>query len=179
MIFWKLFFSFFKIGMFTIGGGYAMLALIQQEIIRHGWMTPEEFVDVVGIAEITPGPIAINSATFVGFRTAGIVGALLSSLAVVLPSVICVSIVTRVWERYKQARLVQNMFAGLRPVVAGLVAAAAVLIALATFRYVEGYLSQLWTALIAGATFYVVAFRKWDPIKVLVGAAVLGLLIFR
>lgn len=179
MIFWQLFFTFFKIGLFTIGGGYAMLALIQQEIVRHGWMTPQEFVDVVGIAEVTPGPIAINSATFVGFRTGGIPGALLASIAVVLPSLICVSIVTRMWERYKSARVVQNMFAGIRPAVAGLVAAAAVLIALATFRYVEGALGQIWTALIAGGAFYAVGFRRWDPIKVIVGAAVVGLIVFR
>jgi len=179
VIFWQLFASFFKIGLFTIGGGYAMLALIQQEIVRLGWMTPQEFVDVVGIAEVTPGPIAINSATFVGFRTGGIPGALLASFAVVLPSLLCVSVVSRMWNRYKEARLVQFMFAGIRPVAAGLVAAAAVLIALATFRYVQGFPGKLWTGLIAAGCFYGVGVKKWNPIKVLMIAAVLGVLLFR
>jgi chromate transporter len=179
VIFWQLFYSFFKIGLFTIGGGYAMLALIRQEILLRGWMTAQEFVDVVGIAEVTPGPIAINSATFVGFRTAGIPGALAASLAVVLPSLLCVSVVSRMWEKYKAARPVQFMFAGIRPVVAGLVAAAAVLIAVSTFKYVEGIPAQIWTVLITAGSFYAVALKKWDPIKVLVGAALLGLIIFR
>lgn len=179
MIFWQLFASFFKIGLFTIGGGYAMLALIQQEIISHAWMTPQEFVDVVGIAEVTPGPIAINSATFVGYRLGGVPGALLASLAVVLPSLLCVSIVSRMWERYKEASLVQNMFAGIRPVVAGLIAASAVLIAVATFKYVEGVLSQVWTGLIAVGTFYGVGVKRLHPIPLLLVAAVLGLVLFR
>jgi chromate transporter len=168
VILWQLFSAFFKIGLFTIGGGYAMLALIQQEIVSRGWMTPQEFVDVVGIAEVTPGPIAINSATFVGFRTGGIPGALSASLAVVLPSLICVMIVSRMWEKYKSAHVVQSMFAGIRPVVAGLVAAAAVLIA-----------SQLLTLVIAAAAFYAVGVKKFDPIKVIAGAALVGILIFR
>ncbi len=84
MIFLQLFFClFFKIGLFTIGGGYAMLAIIQEEIIRHGWMTSAEFVDIVGVAEMTPGPIAVNAATFVGYRSAGVAGALIATAAVV------------------------------------------------------------------------------------------------
>ena len=86
MILLKLFVTFFKIGLFTIGGGYAMLALIRQEIVRHGWLTVQEFVDIVGIAEMTPGPIAVNAATFVGYRTAGLGGALLATAGVALPS---------------------------------------------------------------------------------------------
>ncbi|HHT43690.1 MAG TPA: chromate transporter [Firmicutes bacterium] len=179
MILWQLFSAFFKIGLFTIGGGYAMLALIQQEIVSRGWMTPQEFVDVVGIAEVTPGPIAINSATFVGFRTGGIPGALSASLAVVLPSLICVMIVSRMWEKYKSAHVVQSMFAGIRPVVAGLVAAAAVLIATPTLKYAEGIASQLLTLVIAAAAFYAVGVKKFDPIKVIAGAALVGILIFR
>lgn len=135
MIFWQLFTSFLKIGLFTLGGGYAMLALIQQEILNHGWMTAQEFVDVVGIAEVTPGPIAINSATFVGFRSAGIPGALVASLAVVLPSLISVAIVSRVWEKYKDSQAVKSMFSGVRPVVVGLVAAAGILLSKATLEH--------------------------------------------
>lgn len=179
MIFWQLISSFFKIGMFTLGGGYAMLAVIQQEIVRHGWMTPQEFVDVVGIAEITPGPLAINSATFVGFRLAGIPGALVSSLAVVVPSLISVTIVSRMWEKYKSSRVVRNMFAGIRPIVAGLVAAAGITLGLATVQHAGSLPSQLWSVAIAAVCFYGVAIKKWDPIKVLVAAALVGLVIFK
>lgn len=179
MIFLQLFGAFFKIGLFTLGGGYAMLALIQQEIVRYGWMTPQEFVDVVGIAEVTPGPIAVNAATFVGFRTAGIQGALVATGAVVLPSLISVIIVSRVWAKYKNSPTTQNMFAGIRPVVVGLVAAAAFLVGLATFNALASSIHGLWTLLLAGMTFYGVAFRKWDPIKVLIGAALVGLVVYR
>ncbi|HHT90604.1 MAG: chromate transporter [Bacillota bacterium] len=179
MILFQLFSAFFKIGLFTLGGGYAMLALIQQEIVRYGWMTPQEFVDVVGIAEVTPGPIAVNAATFVGFRTAGVQGALVATGAVVLPSLISVMIVSRVWARYKNSHIVQNMFAGIRPVVVGLVGAAAVLVGLATFRSLSSGIHGLYTLVLGGLTFYGVAFRKWDPIKVLVGAALIGLIVYR
>lgn len=179
MIFWQLFSSFFKIGMFTIGGGYAMLALIQQEIVRHAWMTPQDFVDVLGIAEATPGPIAINAATFVGYRTAGIPGALVASLAVVFPSLLAVIVVSSMWERYKNSVVVQRMFAGIRPVVVGLVAAAAAMVGQATFEYAGEASTKVWTLLLAGASFYAVGIKKWDPIKVLLAGAALGFLIFQ
>ncbi|NMB02201.1 MAG: chromate transporter [Firmicutes bacterium] len=179
MIFWQLFTSFLKIGLFTLGGGYAMLALIQQEILNHGWMTAQEFVDVVGIAEVTPGPIAINSATFVGFRSAGIPGALVASLAVVLPSLISVAIVSRVWEKYKDSQAVKSMFSGVRPVVVGLVAAAGILLSKATLEHAGSLGSQIWTLIIATGVFLGVTVKKWDPIKLIIGAALVGFAIFR
>lgn len=178
MIIWQLFTSFFKIGLFTLGGGYAMLALIQQEIVRYGWLTPQEFVDVVGIAEVTPGPIAINAATFVGFRSAGLQGALLSSLAVVLPSLISVVIVSNLWGKYKNSQGVKFMFAGVRPVVVGLVGAAGILLGLTTLQHAGSLGNGILTLIIAGVTFYGVAFKNWDPIKVILGAALVGLIIF-
>lgn len=174
----QLFMSFFKIGLFTLGGGYAMLALIQQEITRHGWMTAQEFVSVVGIAEMTPGPIAVNAATFVGFRSGGVAGALLATLAVVLPSLISVTLVSRAWEKYKSSKAVQFVFAGIRPVVVGLVAAAALLVGRATFENLGLSGGHYLGLLITLVAFYGVAFRKWDPIKVLIGSAVLGLFVF-
>lgn len=179
MILLQLWVAFFKIGLFTLGGGYAMLALIQQEIVRYGWMTPQEFVDVVGIAEVTPGPIAVNAATFVGFRSAHIQGALVATSAVVLPSLISVIIVSRFWEKYKNSKRVQFMFAGVRPVVVGLVGAAAVIVGLATFRHLGSGGARLWTALLCIITFYGVAFKRWDPIKVIVGAALVGLFVYK
>ncbi|NLL43966.1 MAG: chromate transporter [Firmicutes bacterium] len=179
MIFLQLFSSFFKIGLFTIGGGYAMLALIRQEIVRHGWLSPQEFVDIVGIAEMTPGPIAVNAATFVGFRTAGFWGALTATAAVALPSLISVIIVSYVWEKYKSSTTVQNMFSGIRPIVVGLVGAAALMVGTATFAVLDSVSHVFWTILLAGLTFYGVAFKKWDPIKLILATALAGLLVFR
>lgn len=178
MIYVQLFGAFFKIGLFTLGGGYAMLALIRQDIIRYGWLTPAEFVDIVGIAEMTPGPIAVNAATFVGYRSAGIGGALLATSAVVLPSLISVFIISRVWERYKTSQMVQDMFKGIRPVVVGLVGAAAIQVGASTLQVLTSLSHQGMTLLLAAATFYGVAFKKWDPIKVLAGCALIGLFIF-
>lgn len=178
MIFLQLFFAFFKIGLFTIGGGYAMLTIIQQEIVRYGWMTTAEFVDIVGVAEMTPGPIAVNAATFVGYRSAGVAGALVATTAVVLPSLISVLLVAKAWEKYKSSRGVQGMFAGIRPVVAGLVGAAAIMVARASLQTLEGVDAVSGTLLLAVAAFAGVHFKKWDPIKILIAAALLGLIIF-
>lgn len=155
-----------------------MLALIQQEIVRYGWMTVQEFVDVVGIAEMTPGPIAVNAATFVGYRSAGIKGALVATLAVVLPSLISVIIVSRFWEKYKSSKAVQFVFAGIRPVVVGLVGAAGVLVAKATMQDYPGVVVHFPTLFLAMIVFYGVAFRKWDPIRALLASALIGLLVF-
>ena len=156
-----------------------MLALIRQEILRYGWLTPQEFVDIVGIAEVTPGPIAINAATFVGFRTGGVQGALIATFAVVLPSLLGVILVSRVWEKYKNSQSVQFVFSGIRPVVVGLVGAAAIMVGITTFEVLHTLHEQLWTLFLAALVFYGVAFKKWDPIKMIIGAALLGLIIFK
>lgn len=178
MIHGQLFASFFKIGLFTIGGGYAMLALIQEEIVRYGWMTPQEFVDIVGIAEMTPGPLAVNAATFIGYRTAGITGALLATAAVVLPSLISVIIVSRFWERYKTSPGVQATFAGIRPIVAGLIGAAAFLVGSASLQGAKLGAVHIPTLVLAIIAFLGLVLREWDPIKVLLASALLGLIFF-
>ena len=94
MIYLRLFFSFFKIGLFSFGGGYAMIPMIQKEIEINGWLAASEFVDIIAIAEMTPGPIAINSATFVGYKTAGFFGGMVATMGVALPSIILVFIVS-------------------------------------------------------------------------------------
>ena len=168
MILLELFFSFFKIGLFTIGGGYAMLTLIQQEIVRYGWLSLEEFVDIVGIAEMTPGPIAVNAATFVGYRSAGIRGSLVATLAVVLPSFISVLVVSKIWENYKDSRAVRSVFAGIRPAVAGLVGAAAVLLGNTALQAIQPGTIHIPSLILAGAVFVAIQFFKAGPIKDLV-----------
>ena len=118
-----LFLTFLKIGAFTFGGGYAMLPLIQAEVVRHGWMSLEELVNFVAVSESTPGPFAINISTYVGTSTAGIPGALCATLGVSLPSIIVILIVARVYDKFRRSRIVEGCLGGLRPATVGLIAA--------------------------------------------------------
>ena len=112
----RLFFSFFQIGLFSIGGGYAAMPLIKAEVVdSHGWLTAVEFSDLVTIAEMTPGPIAINSATFVGMRVAGIAGVVVATLGNVLPSVIIMVILARLYEKYAKQTLLKRILEGCAP----------------------------------------------------------------
>ena len=138
MLFLQLFYTFFKIGLFGFGGGYAMLSMIQGEVVtRYGWLTPQEFTDIVAISQITPGPIGINSATFVGYSTlidAGytpamaVLGSATATFAVILPSFILMLIISRYFLKFQKHPVVMAVFSGLRPAVVGLLAAAALLL---------------------------------------------------
>ncbi|MBQ6431160.1 MAG: chromate transporter [Oscillospiraceae bacterium] len=124
MILLKLFYTFFTIGLFTFGGGYAMLPLIQEKVIANGWMGMEELTNFVAISESTPGPFAINISTYVGAETAGVLGALCATLGVVLPSFIIILIVAKIYVRFKNSKAVSGVMFGLRAAVVGLMAAA-------------------------------------------------------
>lgn len=125
MIYWQLFWTFFKIGAFTFGGGYAMLPLIEEEVMNHGWMSMQELINFVAVSESTPGPFAVNISTYVGTETAGVIGAFVASLGVVLPSFIIILIVARCFLAFKDNKVVKGAMYGLRPAVVGLIAAAA------------------------------------------------------
>lgn len=126
MIFLKLFLTFFKIGLFTFGGGYAMLPLIQQEVLNNGWLTVSEMMDFIAIAESTPGPFAINIATFVGFSQGGIPGALCSTLGVVMPSFIVILIIVRIIDKFNNSKVVKGAMIGLKGAVVGLIGVAVI-----------------------------------------------------
>ncbi len=127
VIYQKLFTSFFQIGLFSFGGGYASMPLIQQQVVeKHGWLTLSEFADVITISQMTPGPIAINSSTFVGMRIAGIPGAIVATLGCILPSCIIVLALAFLYQRYKNLSVVKALLAGLRPAVVALIASAGV-----------------------------------------------------
>lgn len=122
-----LFLTFAKIGLFTFGGGYAMIPLIQKEIIQaHAWLTTKEFVDIIAIAEMTPGPVAVNSATFVGYKLAGVPGAAAATGGVILPSFVIIVAFATIFLKFKDAPAVKAAFKGLRPAVTALIAAAAI-----------------------------------------------------
>ncbi|WP_028273824.1 chromate transporter [Atopococcus tabaci] len=125
MIYLQLLVSFFQIGLFSFGGGYAALPLIQQQIIEvRGWMTPQQFVDVLTISEMTPGPIAINAATFVGNQVAGVMGGIVATVGVTLPSLIIILTLAYFYFKYQNIRMVQGVIQGLRPAVVALIASA-------------------------------------------------------
>ena len=138
MIFLELFITFFQIGLFGFGGGYGMLSLIQGEVVHnHGWLTTSEFTDIVAISQMTPGPIGINSATYCGYtavHNAGfgygmsMLGSLTATFALVLPSLILIILIARMFMKYMNTQTVQSIFLGLRPAVVGLLAAAALML---------------------------------------------------
>ena len=138
MIFLQLFITFFEIGLFGFGGGYGMLSLIQGEVVtKHAWLTAAEFTDIVAVSQVTPGPIGINSATYVGYAAVthagysaswGMLGSCLATVAVVLPSFLLMLLVVKFFQKYRDNAIVESMFASLRPTVVGLIAAAAILL---------------------------------------------------
>ena len=123
MMLLELFWTFFKIGLFTFGGGYAMLPLIQSEVLAHQWMSTSDIVNFIAVSESTPGPFAVNISTYVGKITGGFPGALCATLGVILPSVLVILVVAKCYEQFKASSLVAGMMRGLRPTVVGLIAA--------------------------------------------------------
>ena len=129
MIFLQLFFSFLQIGLFSFGGGYAAMPLIQGQVVTlHGWLTMSEFTDLITISQMTPGPIAVNSATFVGLKIAGIPGAVVATTGCILPSCIIVTILARLYLKYRNLDLMQGVLKSLRPAVVAMIASAGILI---------------------------------------------------
>ncbi|MEN8254071.1 MAG: chromate transporter [Verrucomicrobiota bacterium] len=167
----QLFASFFTIGLFAFGGGYAIISFLQQEVERRGWMTAERFVDFVAIAQSTPGPIAINMATFVGYQTGGVAGALVATLAVALPGMLLMLLLALFFFHFYERPFARAMFHGLRPVVVGLIAAAA---------WQIGRVSIVnWAAVgIAVVSCLLIAKWKVHPVVLVVGSAIAGILFF-
>lgn len=130
MIYIQLFFSFLKIGLFSVGGGYAAIPLIQSEIVNgHGWLSMQEFTNLITISSMTPGPVAINSATFVGLRIAGLPGAVTATLGSIFPAVILVSLLSLIYRKYKGTTAIDTVLGCLRPAVVALITAAGFLLA--------------------------------------------------
>lgn len=176
MILLTLFLTFLKIGAFTFGGGYAMIPLVQAEVAAHGWLSAEELINFIAVSESTPGPIAINMATFVGMRMAGIPGAICTTLGVVLPSFIIILVVAKCFQKFKNSRIVSGCMSGLRPAVVGLIGSALISIGKTVF-FPEGFsfgLSFLISLVIFGIC-TLLAFKKLHPIGVICISAVLGI----
>ncbi|MBO5961191.1 MAG: chromate transporter [Paludibacteraceae bacterium] len=172
MVYWQLFFAFFKIGLFGFGGGYAILSLIQHEIEHYGWMTQQEFTDIIAISQMTPGPIGINSATYVGYTASGsVLGAMVATFAIVLPSFMIMLVLCRLYLRLKGNAYIEGAFVGLRPVVVGLIASAALLL-MNTDNFID-YKSYILFALALIGMFF-----KVHPILLIILAGCLGLVLY-
>lgn len=170
----KLLWAYLKIGLFGFGGGYAMLALIQREVVAPGWITDQTFTDIVAISQMTPGPIGINSATYIGYVvTGGVWGSLLATLTVVLPSFLLVRYASHFIARHRQSPALQAVFAGLRPVVVGLIASAALLL-----MNRENFSDNTYSVAICAGSFLLVYFTRLHPIWVILLAAGAGLLLY-
>lgn len=176
----QLLWSFFQIGMFSIGGGMAAMPLIQNQVVDlHHWLTLTEFTDLITIAEMTPGPIAINSATFVGIRIAGIPGALIATVGCILPSCVIVSLLACIYFKYKELAVIQGILSGLRPAVVALIASAGLSIFMLAIWGENGFsinpqsINYVAIFLFGSALFIL---QKWkpNPIFVMLGSGILG-----
>ena len=176
MIYFQLFLSFLQVGMFSIGGGYAAIPLIQNEaVIHHQWLTLKEFTDLITIAEMTPGPIAVNSATFVGIKIAGYPGAVIATLGCIL------SFLYFVYYRYKKLKVFQSIMFSLRPVIVALIAAAGIsILRMAVFDDRTIRVSNIsWQGLLTFlAAFLLLRKWKWNPILVMVLCGLTSLLVY-
>jgi chromate transporter len=174
MIYLQLFITYFKIGLFGFGGGYAMLPLIQDEVVgKHGWLTLQEFTDIVAISQITPGPIGINSATYIGYTaTNSVWGSVVATFAVCLPSFIIVLLIVHAYKKFRSNKYVDDAFKGLRPATVGLIAAAALLL-----MNQENFIDYK-SVIIFFIAFIVTMFLKLHPILMILLAAIAGLIIY-
>ena len=183
MIYLKLFWAFFQIGLFSIGGGYAAMPMIQSQVVSSfGWLTMAEFADVVTISEMTPGPITLNAATFVGTQVAGIPGALAATFGCIVPSCIIVTTLAVLYKKFSRANTVQRVLSGLRPVVVGLIASAALTLVLVAFWGGEfstnfSDLNLFAVAFFAAGLFLLKKFKP-SPIYILLGSGLLGLIFY-
>lgn len=194
MIFLELFWTFFKIGAFTFGGGYAMLPLIQEQVVAHNWLSEESIVNFIAVSESTPGPFAINIATYVGSQVGGaeyggnlwftILGSFCATLGVVLPSFIVILLVAKFYQQFKNSHTVKGLMTGLKPAAIGLIASAVVSMAATVFvpngfkftmfKSPELYISAVIFALCAFLVFF--NRKKIQPILIICTAAVLGII---
>lgn len=188
MIYLELFFNFFKIGLVSFGGGYGMISLIRETVLSYGWLTEEGLLDFIAVAESTPGPIAVNMATFVGSSQAGFTGALLATLGIVLPSFVIILIVAAVMKNVMRLAGVKAALGGIRPAVVGLIFATFVTMFLSTvfgIKTVGSGVAFDWKGLVifaiicaAAFAYYMLRKKSPSPILSIVLSGVLGILMY-
>ena len=180
----ELFWAFFRIGALTFGGGYAMIALLDHECVeKRQWLTADELMDITVVAESTPGPIAINSATFVGIQVAGLPGALVATLGCILPSCIIVMALAYLYYRYKGLSMVQGILSGLRPAVVAMITSAGISLLILSLYGAQELPADLsgvdWISM-GIFTVAILILRRWkvNPIWIMAGAGAAGVLLY-
>lgn len=184
MIYIKLFLVFFKIGLFSIGGGLATIPFLQEIVHKYGWITSQDLLDMIAISESTPGPIGINTATFVGNNTAGIFGGIMATLGIVTPSLIIIMIIAHYFGKINEKPVVQAGFYGLRPAVIGLIGAAGFEVAKVSLFNIDKFLQtrvlsnlfNIKAILLFGIILFLMNRHKRHPIVYLIGAAIVGMI---
>lgn len=174
----QLFFSFFQIGLFSFGGGYAAMPVIQNQVVTmHGWLSINEFTNLITISQMTPGPIAINSATFVGLKIAGIQGAIVATIGCILPSCFIVSLLAYMYIKFKKLSVIQSVLGTLRPAVVAMIGGAGLSILVSAFWGTEGIIelknTRIDEVMIFIGAVILIKYKKWNPIfaMLLSGAA--------
>ncbi len=176
MIYLTLFYTFFKIGLFTFGGGYAMLPLIQEEIVRHGWMSVQDLVNFIAVSESTPGPFAVNISTYVGVETAGFPGGLCATLGVILPSFVIILAVAGCYQKFCKSRIVRGCMSGLKPAVLGLIGTAVISTGKTVFFPVGiTFGTDFFLSLVIFLIMLACTVRRLHPILIVVLSACLGI----
>lgn len=176
IIYLILFFTFFKIGLFTIGGGYAMIPLIKEYILKYSWATNEELLEFIAISESTPGPFAVNISTFIGFKIGGVLGALLSTIGVVLPSFIIILITIKFLNKFKESIILKYILENLRPIILSLLIYSIINISLKIFLKNN---SINLKELILFLVIYSLNLKfKFSPIKLILLSGLLGIIFF-
>ena len=177
MIYLQLFFSYLKIGFFGFGGGYAMLSLIHNEIVvQHAWLTNEEFTNIVAISQMTPGPIAINSATYVGYTVAGFWGSVVATISVCLPALTIMILITRFFLRLKDNHYLKSAVAFMRPVVIGMILAGALLLIFPSDKEGASFIDA-WSWILFGIAL-AASYKKVNPILLIILSAMAGIAIY-
>ena len=177
MIYLQLFLSYLKIGFFGFGGGYAMLSLIQNEIVvQNQWLTNAEFTDIVAISQMTPGPIAINSATYIGYSIAGFWGSVVATIAVCLPALTLMILITKFFLMLQGNRYVKAAMSGMRIIIISMIGSAALLLMFPTSRDGCSFIDH-WSWIIFGVTIYA-SYKKVNPILLIVLSAIVGIVIY-
>jgi chromate transporter len=181
MIYLQLFWTFFKIGLLSIGGGYAAMPLIQNQVVElNQWLSLTQFTDLITIAEVTPGPIAINAATFVGIQVAGIYGAIVATIGCIFPSSVIVLTLAYFYYGYKEMAVAQAVLQGIRPAVISFIASAGLSVLLLSIFGLNISLSEINYVSIGLFTICLILIRKTsiNPICIIVGAGAIGLIIY-
>ena len=181
MTYLLLFLSFLKIGTFTFGGGHAMIPLIKEEVLRYNWMSLEELINLIAISESTPGPFAINIATFIGYRMGGVLGAILTTVGVIFTAFFIILFIAKYLEKYKNNRIIKYLMEGLKPVIIGLISATIISLGITVF-FPDGNIFYtlttitFWKSILIFIITLIMAIKKVHPIKIILMSSILGII---